>query len=551
MRILASVPDYFLIWLALLLTGLYFRPLTPVDETRVLSVAWEMWQRGDFLVPYLNGLPYSHKPPLLQWCIHLLWAVFGVSEWSARLVAPLFALGNLALTAKLARRLWPDDGDCQRLAPLLLLALPVWAFWSSLTLYDMMVTFFTLLGLTGIVHAAQGQIRLGWTLAALAIAGGVLSKGPVILVMILPSALAAPWWLKPKPVGGWRAWYGPMLAAVLLGALLALAWALPAGFAGGEAYRRLIFWGQSAARINNSFAHKLPFWWYLAWLPVLWLPWVCWPPLWRAVRGVTLDSGLRLCVAQALPVLLLFSAISGKRIHYLLPMFPAAALFAARALSTSRPIPTRLDAIPTGLLITLTALALLLLPLLDWDDIKDEAADFAYKTPLAAKLLLLGLVAAVLALRPASLLAGVRIQTLASFGVMLAAHMVFRQIGWPYYDMRPFADRLAAVERDGAPVAHWLKYNGDFNFLGRLEQPLLEISSKPQLLEWMHSHPQGYVVLMRQPNPAFSEDGVAFAQFYRGHRRLMLWQSAELLKRPETLEHLVKFAPVDVGVSLH
>ncbi len=97
--------DYFLIWLALVLMGLSLRPLTPVDETRVVSVAWEMWQRGHFLVPYLNGQPYSHKPPLLQWCIHLLWWVFGVSEWSARLVAPLFALGNLVLTAKLARRL--------------------------------------------------------------------------------------------------------------------------------------------------------------------------------------------------------------------------------------------------------------------------------------------------------------------------------------------------------------------------------------------------------------------------------------------------------------
>src|SRR5512136_2938861 len=98
--------DYFLIWLALLVMGLIFRPLTPIDETRAVSVAWEMWQSGDFLVPHLNGMPYNHKPPLLQWCINILWMIFGVSEWSARLVAPLFALGNLVLTAKLARRLW-------------------------------------------------------------------------------------------------------------------------------------------------------------------------------------------------------------------------------------------------------------------------------------------------------------------------------------------------------------------------------------------------------------------------------------------------------------
>ena len=43
----------------------------PVDETRYLAVAWDMWREGNFLVPHLNGEPYSHKPPLLFWLIHL------------------------------------------------------------------------------------------------------------------------------------------------------------------------------------------------------------------------------------------------------------------------------------------------------------------------------------------------------------------------------------------------------------------------------------------------------------------------------------------------
>ena len=43
------------------------RPLMPVDETRYAAVAWEMWTRGDFIVPRLDGLPYDHKPPLLFW----------------------------------------------------------------------------------------------------------------------------------------------------------------------------------------------------------------------------------------------------------------------------------------------------------------------------------------------------------------------------------------------------------------------------------------------------------------------------------------------------
>jgi 4-amino-4-deoxy-L-arabinose transferase-like glycosyltransferase len=509
-----------------------------VDETRAVTVAWEMWQRGDFLVPYLNGQPYSHKPPLLQWCIHLSWLLFGVNEWSARLVAPLFALGNLALTAKLARRLWPGDPATAALAPLILLAMPVWALWSSLTLYDMLTTFFTLLGLHGIVRAASGEARLGWSLAALAIGLGALSKGPAILVMVLPPALFAPWWRRPAPAA-WESWYGALALAVLLGALLALAWALPAGLAGGEEYRRMILWGQSAGRINQSFAHPLPFWWYAAILPVLWLPWTLWPPLWRSLRGLALDSGLRFCAAQALFALAVFSLISGKRIHYLLPLFPAMALAAARALSLARPALARRDLLPIGSLLAFAGLALLL----GMEGFKGELADIAARTPLAAKLALLGLGLGLTALpwrRPATPLVGVRVLALTMLGLMLAAHWAFYQSGRPYYSMQAFADRLATVEREGAPVAHWEEYHGDFTFLGRLRRPLAEIAEPAELLAWMRAHPQGYVVLVRRPDPAVSEEGAEFAQFYRGTRRVMLWKSAALLARPEALGRMLR-----------
>ena len=48
----------------LLTISIFLRTPTPIDETRYLSVAWEMWLRQDFLVPYLNGETYSHKRDL-------------------------------------------------------------------------------------------------------------------------------------------------------------------------------------------------------------------------------------------------------------------------------------------------------------------------------------------------------------------------------------------------------------------------------------------------------------------------------------------------------
>ena len=47
--------------LAVLAIALPIRPPLPVDETRYLAVAWDMWLKGNYLVPHLNGAPYSHK----------------------------------------------------------------------------------------------------------------------------------------------------------------------------------------------------------------------------------------------------------------------------------------------------------------------------------------------------------------------------------------------------------------------------------------------------------------------------------------------------------
>ena len=66
------------LWVVVMGTALATRPPLPVDETRYLAVAWDMWLDGNFLVPHLNFEPYSHKPPLLFWLINLGWGLFGV-----------------------------------------------------------------------------------------------------------------------------------------------------------------------------------------------------------------------------------------------------------------------------------------------------------------------------------------------------------------------------------------------------------------------------------------------------------------------------------------
>ncbi|MGB5987149.1 MAG: hypothetical protein WBG37_17730, partial [Desulfobacterales bacterium] len=194
----------------------------------------------------------------------------------------------------------------------------------------------------------------GWGLAALALGLGMLTKGPVILVYLVPLALSAPWWLNSTTPVSWPKWYAGLILALLCASALALAWALPAARAGGEAYGDAILWGQTAGRMARSFAHRQPVWWYLPLLPLVLLPWIGQWPLWCNLKRFAGDPGTRFCLIWAGLSLLGLSLISGKQIHYLIPILPPLALLAARRLAAMGAEPpiglTRLNGMPFGLM---------------------------------------------------------------------------------------------------------------------------------------------------------------------------------------------------------
>lgn len=479
----------------MLATGvaLAVRPPFPVDETRYLSVAWEMWSRGGFLVPHLNGEPYSDKPPLLFWLFHLGWVLFGVNEWWPRLVAPLFGLASLGLTARLARRLWPDDVVAVRLAPWWLLGTALWLFFLTPTLFDMALTGFALLGIYGLVIAAAGRPVPGWTALAAAIGLGLLTKGPVILLHVLPAAVFAPGWVARRPVS-WPRWYLSLAVALSLGVGLALLWAIPAARAGGDAYGQAILWGQTAGRVVSSFAHARPWWWYLALLPVFVLPWSLWPVAWRAfarLPGQFGDHGARLCLVWSGAGLLGLSLISGKQPHYLLPLLPAGALLASRLVSSLRDVTGSREALPVaawvgalGVLMAAAAWDPLAFGLPVGVDALSPAAGIA--------LVLTGLI---LGARPPRRTAeGVKQLTAVMVALFVIGQWAFVRPIVPAYDLRELAHHLARVQADGVALATVGKYHGQFQFLGRLTRPL-EVLPENELPAWLAAHPNGRVVL--------------------------------------------------------
>lgn len=495
------------LWAAMVAIAIAVRPLLPVDETRYLAVAWEMWQRGDFLVPYLNGEPYSHKPPLLFWGMHAGWALFGVNDWWPRLVAPLFGFAALLGTWRLGRLLWPDVAEAGTVAVALVLGALFWTLFASMTMFDMLHACFSVVGMIGLVQAARGRPVAGFLTFTLAIGLGVLGKGPAILVHLLPVALAAPLWAgRLGWSAGWRRWYAGVGAAVTAGAAIGLAWALPAAAAGGDAYRDAILWGQSAGRMVDSFAHGRPFWWFAAILPVMVLPWPIWPAAWRAVRAelpaMRADGGARLAVIWFAAAFLVFSAISGKQPHYLLPEFPALALLAARALCGAsvgaagfwRPIDRWSPAVLFLLLTGVIAGAFHF-------DLKPSWATSvgdAQLWPLAA----VALAAVVFILRAqggaAARTTGI---TALSVTMVVGIHLTFRPLMLESHDFRPFAKALKTYEDKGHDFVTFGKYHGQFHFLGRLTRPFGVVDGPAELEDWLAAHPKGMIVALHDGLP--------------------------------------------------
>ena len=459
------------VWLASVATALASRPLLPIDETRYASVAWEMWRSGQYLVPHLNGAPYSDKPPLLFWLILAGWRVVGPVELWARLIGPACAVASLALTAALAKRLWPERGSVSRVAPVVLAATFVWLVYSTLLLFDTVLTICVLLAVIGIVDTRRG-LRHGLVLIAIGTGLGILAKGPVVFIHVLPGMLLARWWdVRQHPPGGsgdaagppLRRWPFAVAGAMLAGVGIALTWAIPAAMNGGPDYARAIFIGQTAGRVVNSFAHRRPLWWYVPNLVWMLLPWVVWPVAWtmRTMRWrdmLARDTGLRLCTAIVVPAFAVFSVVSGKQVHYLLPEVPFVALAIAGLLADAKH--------------------------------ERDAGDRTVRW--------------------------VRWIALAAFGFFAAVSIVGMRPLHERYDLRPVAAHLSSVERSGAPIAHEGRYAGQYTFLGRLRRPLVEIP-RDSAPAWLARHPNGRVATYER-SPNAPGPGVAEAVHRLGDR---------------------------------
>ncbi|MCB6179607.1 glycosyltransferase family 39 protein [Rhodobacter sp. Har01] len=474
-----------LVW-ALVLPQL--RPLLPVDETRYLTVAWEMHGAGSAIVPHLNGEIYAHKPPLLFWLINLVWSLTGVSEVAARLVAPAFGVLAVALTWRLGDRLFPERPGLGGRAALILASTGIFVLYGSLTMFDTMLCVAVLVGVLALWQIDRGK---GWPAIALlgaALAFGVLAKGPVVLVHLVPLALTRPLWSMAPPDGRPVAWFASLLGALAVALAIIGLWLGPALWLGGPEYRAEVLWRQSAGRMVNAFDHARPFWFFLAALPVLLWPWAWRGPVLRglASRGLFRDRRARALAIWGGATLVLFSLISGKQVHYLLPALPAAAL-ALAAVPPPRP-----GLGPAALSLLVTAPVLVWAWLLSTGAAQIDGAPVTSLGPLDLALpggLAIGLL---LALAFAGRRAPTVAWALVAPASLVVVHLALRAPLQEHFDTARFAAELARAPQAGIGIVG-RRYQGEFGFTARLAAPIQPLDTEA-LASWIAAHPGGLLI---------------------------------------------------------
>ncbi len=518
------VPLWLPLWLGIALLAIFQHGPLPLYSTRTLAVAWEMWQQGQWLVPHINGAPYSHKVPLLFWLIHAGWAVGGVGDVWPRLLEVLIGAAWLLSATALARRVFALRREVAAIVPWLLIGLSYEFLFGLQIMYEVLLALWVAAALCCLAP------RPRWGLFALCVGAGLLTNGPVMLLHVAFPLLLGPWWSAAARADR-RGWYLRGTLALLGGCALLLAWALPAGFAGGENYRNQLFFMQTAGRVVDSFDHARPLWWYLPVIPVLLFPWIGWPRLWAAaLRWRTpLGDGERFLVAWLLPTVLVFSLVSGKQVYYLLPLLPAAAMALARLLERAefgqgaRPW---LGAWPLGLAALAGGVALLLLPWLAQHGHLQSfwLIDAAQGSALfGAVFLVLGLWL-VLPRRDA----GVELRRVALVALLgtAAAHALFARTLWHYFDLRPAAEVLAEAQAAGRPLANVGTYEGQFHFLARLTGRV-EPLRLAELRDWSLAHADGLVATYASRLAPSDLHYARLVQPFRS-RWLLLWDAPVL-----------------------
>jgi dolichol-phosphate mannosyltransferase len=303
-------------------------PLQEPEEPRYAEIPRQMLAAGSWAVPLLHGEPYYDKPPLLYWLVMASYRVFGVQDWAARLVPSAAAFLTVLLTYFWGRRL---VGHRAALAAAFILCLSArFVYLGRLLTMNGLLCLWVVAALAAAHLAVAGpRFRRGWWLLSATACGlGLLTKGPVALVLVavpivlylLLDARAV------RPAWRWRLAYPAVALGLAAPWYITIAWSDPS-------FVQYFFWRQNLVRYVAPFDHAKPAWYYVGDVVLGMLPWsLLLLPLLKFLGRPTLPEATKRPAALGYFLLagvwsfVFFSLAGSKRAGYILPAMPPLAL---------------------------------------------------------------------------------------------------------------------------------------------------------------------------------------------------------------------------------
>jgi 4-amino-4-deoxy-L-arabinose transferase-like glycosyltransferase len=313
------------------------RAVIDYDEGHYAQAALQMARSGDWVTPYVNGVRFLEKPPLIYWLSAASLKFLGVSEFALRLPTALGVIALVWLLMRTARR-----AASERAAAIggLCTACSAGAYlFTRETLPDIWLVLFVTLAMYAFLEwYLDPTHRLRWAmLFYAAMAGAVMSKSlvgaafPVGIVVLFYLLV----WERPK----WRTLH--LVPGSLLFLLLVAPWHWLAT-ARNPGFLWAFFVNEQVLRFFGK--HDPPVLWSLPLLtfwvliPLWFFPWTVFLPTAVAVIRRPADNSRRVLTRLALAwivVILGFFSISGRLEHYAFPVIPALALLVGVALERS------------------------------------------------------------------------------------------------------------------------------------------------------------------------------------------------------------------------
>ncbi len=336
------------IFLAPLFVALGDSSVWDANEAFYVQTPREMIDSGDWLVPSFNGRPRLNKPPLAYWIVAALYEMFGVSILWERLAMALLAAGSILAVLKMGRRLF--NPDTALLAAGIFATTFRFVILSRRLLIDILLLFCLMAAIACLLEWIAERQHWQFLLAIIFVGLGFLAKGPLAFFPLawLALHLAVTGQLRVARQAPW------VLGALLL-AGICLPWFLVLGSRDGWESVVNFFVRENLGRFANlDYGPKRGLFYYCGVFLADFFPWsIIFPAAswwwWRTGRA---EAGSR---RQTKWLLLLWMAIwfvvfsfsRNKQEYYILPIYPAAALWTARYLHQR--VPGRLFGLAVGI----------------------------------------------------------------------------------------------------------------------------------------------------------------------------------------------------------